>query len=583
MKDPKILSLADLLEKRIFLIPDYQRPYSWQKRQRDDLFDDIKKTYLAHRSHFMATVVGLYVRPVRARGGNLEEVAIVDGQQRITTLVLLLKSMARCDIPTDTSNGMLGEEIDRILLKPSTDQFVLPILRTNHDASHVFLNYIRDGKTPDARSLQTNSEKQTLSAIHECDDFVRSWLSSGNSLDDLENHVMNKLRFLFHLEGEQALVYEVFESLNSKGLAVSWIEKLKARLMGRMFELSDENTREGRLDEMQVIWARIYSVIGLDSSLADEVVKFAATLWDPEGRRKPVGGGTATDLLVAASRDVSGVIRTCQWLESVAKAASKVRTNRRLSGVTEVAHARLFAVATHLAYGDDTITREQMLSLLQVWEKVTFKVFGLWCRDARSAVGEYVNLARRVYHEGGADRTIEKEMQAIGDKERRGINDAAKEIEESNAYLNWSAEELRYFFCRYEEHLWRRSGSEMPEDIWERIWAKSAFDSIEHIQPQSDGKKFTHWLGNLVLLELPRNQEFSDKPPKDKAAGYQDAKEKPVSGYCESTLRQVQEVGRKISGSGDTGGKRSRRGWSKRKVSERDKELVKWALEEWGG
>jgi len=421
----------------------------------------------------MATVVGLGVGSLRAHGGNLEQVAIVDGQQRITTLILLLKSVGRAASSNGKSETGLHSGIDRILRKPTKDHFVLPILRTNHDANHLFLNYIRDNKLPSAHTPQTRSEKQTLSAIRECDEFVKKWSSAGRSLDDLENHVMNQLRFLFHLEDNAALVYEVFESLNSKGLDVSWIEKLKARLMGRMFELTDENTRETRLNEMHEIWARIYSVIGLDSALADEVVKFSATLWDPEQRRKPIGGSTATDILVEKSHDVSSVIHTCQWLESVAAAARRVRTNRRLGGITEVAHARLFAVAAQLAHEENRITEDQLQTLLEAWEKVTFKVFGLWCRDARSAVGEYVDLARRVYSEGDPDAAITKGVEAIGDRERRGIADAAKEIEKSDTYLKWSTDELRYFFCRYEEHLWKRSGSDMPNEIWEKIWAQS--------------------------------------------------------------------------------------------------------------
>jgi hypothetical protein len=59
MIEPRYGVLQTLFADRVFRIPHYQRFYSWQKRQRDDLFSDLRK--LADRGegqhHFMATIV----------------------------------------------------------------------------------------------------------------------------------------------------------------------------------------------------------------------------------------------------------------------------------------------------------------------------------------------------------------------------------------------------------------------------------------------------------------------------------------------------------------------------------------------
>ena len=92
---PKLLTFAQLLEKRLFRIPRYQRAYSWQSSQRRDMFKDIKELMLKSRdSHFMATVVGLYQCKVPIGSADYEKIEIVDGQQRLTTLVILLKIIA---------------------------------------------------------------------------------------------------------------------------------------------------------------------------------------------------------------------------------------------------------------------------------------------------------------------------------------------------------------------------------------------------------------------------------------------------------------------------------------------------------
>lgn len=61
MIQPKYLKLNELLNGRLFRIPPYQRAYSWERKQRRDLFSDI--TRLRHSDndavHFMATMVGL--------------------------------------------------------------------------------------------------------------------------------------------------------------------------------------------------------------------------------------------------------------------------------------------------------------------------------------------------------------------------------------------------------------------------------------------------------------------------------------------------------------------------------------------
>ena len=57
--NPLHVSVAKLLDGRLFRIPGYQRAYSWQPRQRADLFRDIEEAHRSGREHFMATVVAL--------------------------------------------------------------------------------------------------------------------------------------------------------------------------------------------------------------------------------------------------------------------------------------------------------------------------------------------------------------------------------------------------------------------------------------------------------------------------------------------------------------------------------------------
>ena len=90
-------TLWRLFEDRLYKIPNYQRGYAWEQPQLDDLLEDLE-LLLPGRHHYTGTVV-LHRRednPVRDKRGNSYEVFdVVDGQQRLTTIVVLLDAVRR--------------------------------------------------------------------------------------------------------------------------------------------------------------------------------------------------------------------------------------------------------------------------------------------------------------------------------------------------------------------------------------------------------------------------------------------------------------------------------------------------------
>lgn len=72
-----------------FIIPVYQRPYSWKKDNCSQLLKDLKDVYnFNYSSHFFGSIVF-----VSNNNGVCEEHTIIDGQQRITTVSLLLLAL----------------------------------------------------------------------------------------------------------------------------------------------------------------------------------------------------------------------------------------------------------------------------------------------------------------------------------------------------------------------------------------------------------------------------------------------------------------------------------------------------------
>ena len=81
----KLIKYMDGASKR-FIIPVYQRNYDWKMEHCKQLYDDLVKVIRQNRkSHFFGSIVS-----VQSETGTMEEFLIIDGQQRLTTISLLL-------------------------------------------------------------------------------------------------------------------------------------------------------------------------------------------------------------------------------------------------------------------------------------------------------------------------------------------------------------------------------------------------------------------------------------------------------------------------------------------------------------
>jgi len=137
---PDFFTFDTLLQKNLFRIPNFQRAYSWETKQRKDLFDDILKlSKYPDRHHFMSTIVCLNTKPkVEVGVDEFQVLNVVDGQQRLTTLIIILKSISKV---LDSNYGEKKEKnkIEELLIK---DEERLILLQTNHDSNDIFRKYL---------------------------------------------------------------------------------------------------------------------------------------------------------------------------------------------------------------------------------------------------------------------------------------------------------------------------------------------------------------------------------------------------------------------------------------------------------
>ena len=578
---PKLLKFAGLLEKRLFRIPHYQRAYSWQRSEREDMFNDIRKLRdKPGTSHFMATIVGLHRRKVEIGTDEYDVIEIVDGQQRLTTLVILLKviaeklasllkdsdtdviTLALPDIfvfPDDMNDPDEGEtiqkahlerelrELQELLVKQ--DEVTEILLQTNHDRSQYFANFLRDGTLPKASEAQTVADRELLRAMHECQSFVQRW---GNPME-LLRLLKNQLWFIFHETNDVETVYTVFEVLNNRGLEVSWLAKLKSRLMEVASDVGQDNRGE-HIEKLHRIWGDFYATVGLRDGIDTEAFMFAATLKSRYRASKVFNEeGAVNSLMKEVGKSVAKTIDVSNWLVKVVNAVNRLQAEMK-QPVTRIRHARLLAIAIMLRDFPDQEERE----LLNQWEKTTFRIFGLCRKDARTGVGDFVRLAREIQN------NLDLSSDDISKRVRK-IGAAYTVVWYADCYNGWEAE-LRYLLYRYEEHRAEQRGVSLPIQEWNQIWKESAMNSIEHILPQSKGSQdwqsgiFVHRLGNLLLLPPPVNSRLGNEDPKDK-----------VDAYRGTRLHIAEDVAETID----------EHGWDEPEIKIREKEIREWISDEY--
>ena len=551
---PQYLTLSKLLDGRLFRIPEYQRAYSWTSRERQDLFGDIEKVCAKGQDagHFMAAVVCLRREKQTLGTDEFHVLEVVDGQQRLTTLIILLNAITRPLNRKDKAEAKLKRELTELLVKVEGDELLL--LQTNHDSSHHFATFLRAGTSPASASATTLADREILRAIEDCQAFILKWTDGGESLSSLAALLKNRLFFLLHEIEDEQMVYTVFEVLNSRGLDVSWLDRLKSILMGAAFELKNVNL-DGLVKELHTVWRSIYSVIGLHQGQSTEVLRFAATLHVTETPNRPLGERDAVEELRRATGTAKKIRDVAAWLLRVTKALDTVTGSTRLNAVTRVSQARLLATAIELR---EDITPKQRKQLLSRWEKVSFRIYGLLRKDARTGVGNYVRLAWQVANKKLSVDAIDKALVEIG--EEFPIKEAVDLLQNADCYDGWKAE-LRYFMFRYEEHLTRKQKLNFRNEQWEKIWMVSPSESIEHIWAKSKAPdKYRHRLGNLVLLPPKLNSTLQDKPAKNKAAHYR-----------KTGLLIAGEVADVIDAYR----------WKSSSIEERKERLIEWAAKEW--
>ncbi len=197
-----------------FVIPVYQRNYDWKKEQCKQLFDDLIDISKINRTHFLGSIVSIYYDD----GEDLEYL-IIDGQQRLTTLSLLLLAIYKI-IDKDLLQTNVNKEQIR-------DEYL--INKYSKDDKKIRLKPVKNDKNAFASLFKEEEDDyiQDTNITINFQYFYERILKKELSIDKLFLAIKQLIIVDIELKNGEDDPQLIFESLNSTGLNLKESDKVR--------------------------------------------------------------------------------------------------------------------------------------------------------------------------------------------------------------------------------------------------------------------------------------------------------------------------------------------------------------------
>lgn len=292
MANEILKSLEQLFSARIFRIPNYQRGYSWGKQQLNDFWEDLSNI-VDNRPYYIG-MVSIEEAPKEdcaqwkedswyfEEKPNLKAYYVVDGQQRLTTIILLLAKIVEVALKHNIEKiGMINlkDVIEKYLFitygEPGMAQFKSYIFGYVYDnPSHLHLKRLLGDK----KVTTERSTSYTLNLDYAYNEFFETKVNElfdnegEKGLKNLLLKITSSLRFQeFIINNEEFDTYVAFETMNNRGKRLSHLELLKNRLMylsTLFFDRHFKSMSQVTLlqDDINDCWSSIYEQLGKNPS-----------------------------------------------------------------------------------------------------------------------------------------------------------------------------------------------------------------------------------------------------------------------------------------------------------------------------
>lgn len=246
--EAKECKIQDILtENKRYIIPPYQRPYSWQLENVEQLLEDITQSHEAKEDeYFIGSMICIN------NGSNTYEV--VDGQQRLTTLSLILLQIKNAV----QHQGVCDDLQKRILpIDVYSEESHEPRLTVRKKEFDFYTQYILQNNLDYKPDKSSDTEKRFI----ENNEIIKKYLStfSEQYLKDFAKYILQNVFIVFVTTEDVSSSFRLFNVLNNRGLSLSNADLLKNTL----FESASKSSNNKKSAQVESAWLEIEDLIGV--------------------------------------------------------------------------------------------------------------------------------------------------------------------------------------------------------------------------------------------------------------------------------------------------------------------------------
>lgn len=539
-----------------FIIPVYQRKYDWKYENCKQLYEDLKKIITDNReSHFFGSIVSAVVP-----NGSKIEYHIIDGQQRLTTITLLLLALSNLIEEgkiTCTKDKLSQEILDRFIISPyadENDKIKLHPVKSDRDALKRLFGDKED---------YDFSSNLTINYQYFYDLISQDTISATDLFD-----AIGKLEIIAITLEQNDNAQLIFESLNSTGLALTEGDKI------RNYVLMSLPPKEQPL-YFDKYWSKIEKCTKNDvSAFIRDYLTVKRQLTPNINNVYQEFKSYSQALTLTNDELLDDILNYARLYEKLLTSKSGLNNSYldncmyRLNRL-EMVVPRPFLLEVLKLNQDGKIPTSDVAEIFTVVENYLFR--RNICDVPTNALNKvFKNLNKEIIrYDNSADNYLSKFIYALTTKKdtaRYPMDDEFKEAISQKQVYKMRGTFKAYLFERYENY-----GTVEAKDVYSNL-DKNVY-TIEHIMPQtltpswmdSLGERadeihdtWLHRLANLTLTGY--NSNLSNNTFIEKREG--------KGGYKDSGLRMNQKIATKDS-------------WGVNELEERNDDMVKRALEIW--
>ncbi len=588
-----LTSLKDLfIGDRTFEIPVYQRNYSWEKKQCEDLWNDLY--YLKQgRKHYYGTILIKNADKTKDHGlKSFEVFELIDGQQRISTILMLLREIIN-------QIGSLGDpQLSNDVAKLEEDYlnygniYKLDLMGEDREFFRENIIHNKDFPeeilTPSRKRLKEAKELfkkrfETVKKEKEPIEFKNFLLDFKRKIDD-----MDIIRYEVENDVDAVLI---FETVNDRGKLLTNLEKTKSFLMHAVYLAEDEGLVEN-LDYINNSFSNIFRWFEDikrtergKNLREDDVQRYHFLIYEELKQRRETSyryidylkdkiktlyredENSSLEYALDYTEDLKSAFFAIKEIINYNENDEIGKILNKIFALDRVANFYPLLISVWIRYKNNNnknkYSEKELIRILKLIEIASFRIYAIGKRRSNSGQGMLYTLGYEV-HKTNLDfelleTSLVEELLDFYEDDKNFRRDLRSE----NFYNKISKNDIKYLLYEYEKSL-----MEEPLEIpLENIIVPDF--QIEHVWPNNPSKlnlsaeekliheQYKDKLGNLTIALRQWNESWGNKPF-----------DKKKTKYLNSMLKIQNSLAKNDN-------------WGEKEIKKRENEIIKYAFKRW--